>query len=208
MAERRSYVKMMATLVPNVLRGPWGEKLMGAMALLSDAMTQGSFDAILASFPVSTPTIAPDALPYAGAEVGMARYATETDAQYQARIARAWPDYQRAGTRQTIIAQLEAAGYPGAVIDSKAEAEGWAYAVAVREFRVTFPLGTHWVTSAGPTFGSFTFGDGTRFGAYPMTTAQIVTMRAIIKKWKPANWACSEIRFELPGGVYARIGAA
>ncbi len=198
----------MATLVPNVLRGYWGERLMGAMAVLSDTMTQGSFDAIMSGFPVYTPTIAPDSLPYAGEEVGMARYATETDAQYQARIARAWPDYQRAGTEATILAQLSAAGYPGAVIDYPDETAGTGVAVEKRRFRITFPLGTHWVTSPGPVFGSFTFGDGTRFGAYPMTTAQIVTLRAVIKKWKPAVWVCSEIRFELPAGVYARIGAA
>lgn len=198
MTDLQTYVKYVGRIVPTVLKGKWGERFIGVPSLILDSYCESWMQMAANTWP-GVAQVAPDALAYLGEELNLPRYATETNTQYQARLARAWTDYQVAGTEASILGQLAAAGFPGGTL-VYLEAESF-------KFRVVYPYGTHWVTSRGPLFGSgWHFGDGTYFGASPMTKAQIVTMRACIRKWKPADWVCTEVRFMLADGSYARIG--
>lgn len=144
-----------------------------------------------------------DALPLFAAERRLPRYIAETAAQHRERLHNAWDIYDAAGSDETLVGQLAAAGYTGAEIKTAAhwptvpgpngELPYWS------QFWVFFPVGTHTVTSPGPTFGSFVFGDGTTYGPVGITYAQIKEMRAIIKKWKPSRWICRSIIFQISG---------
>lgn len=144
-----------------------------------------------------------DALPLFAAERRLPRYVNETAADHRERLHNAWEIYRYAGSDETLIGQLTAAGYTGAQIYTAAdwptrpgpngETPYWS------QFWVLFPIGTHTVTSEGPAIGSFIVGDGTTIGPVGITSAQIKELRAIIRKWKPSLWICPEVMFTITG---------
>lgn len=143
-----------------------------------------------------------DVLPLVGKERGMPRYPGETPAQYRARLLDAWNAYTFAGAEQTIVAQFAHAGYPGTVITFDAAALGPNGEAAPywSQFWVTFPFSSgHPVTSPGPTWGSFNYGDGTVYGL-GVTVAFYQLIHGIVRKWKPTRWICRGFIFELAVG--------
>lgn len=140
-----------------------------------------------------------DVLPLVGSERSMPRYPGETPAQYRARLLDAWAAYRFAGAEQTIVAQFAHAGYPGTSIQFDATALGpngepapwWS------QFWVHFPYSSgHPVTGDGPTWGSFTYGDGTVYGLN-VTVGFYQLIHGIVGKWKPTRWICRGFTFEL-----------
>jgi len=127
-------------------------------------------------------TAAPaDELPLHGSERRMPRYPAETDAQYTQRLHGAWDVYRFAGGRQAIIDQLAAAGYADAEIVVNAE---WVSPYPYDEdnwsrFWVILPVTGH----------SFTSG--------PIPADDEVTIRSIVKKWKPPHWVCVTVSVQL-----------
>lgn len=140
-----------------------------------------------------------DVLPLVGAERGMPRYPGETAAQYRARLLDAWNAYRFAGSEGTIVQQFEHAGYPGVEITFDAAALGPNGEAAPywSQFWVYFPFTSgHPVTGDGPTWNSFTWGDGTLYGL-DVTTGFYQLIHGIVRKWKPVRWICRGFIFEL-----------
>jgi len=206
---------------------------MSTIALLvGDTSSEGIRQAIRAAW-VGDSDIGPaeDALGPAGAELSLPRYPIETRAQYHTRLQRAWEDWQKAGHETSIVGQLEAAGFPGAVIYHASE---WPTAGRVdwwSQFWVFFPEGTHTVTDPGPRYwddgsaplygsfpwgggatygthapgsgvGAFLWGDGSTYGPIGITPESLLVIRSIIQKFKPARWICSGVIFEISGWTY------
>lgn len=146
-----------------------------------------------------------DVVPLIGAERRMPRYPGESVAAYKKRLFQAWEWYERGGDEDTITAQLAAAGYPGAVVltpwDTTIEPPGyWSH------FIVTLPPGSHPVTAVAPVWGSFNWGDGTTYGPVGLSAAQGAVLRAIVRKWKPVDWICRRLDFDIDGVNTASIG--
>ncbi len=190
-----NYRGFFGRISPTVLKGRFGRRLIGALAFLGDSLAAGLRDAVRAAWIGDETGGGPayDALRPAGAELSLPRYPNETWPQYHARLARAWQDWPFAGDEAPIIAQLAAAGFPGAQIFYTIDGTNWS------RFTVFFPPGTHTVTAAGPLVGSFIVGDGTIVGPVGITPAQLHTIRAVIAKWKPGHWVCEKIVFQLSG---------
>lgn len=147
------------------------------------------------------PLSPPDILPFVGKERNLPRYPGETLTQWRARMHGAWVAYEFAGDESSIIDQLAKAGFPGVQILDPWNATFtpspyWSH------FIVRFPIGSHPVTSAGQAWGSFTWGDGTLYGPTGITPEQLATIRAIIRKWKPVDWVCRRIDFQISGWSY------
>lgn len=186
--------------MPTWLREKYGERFVGLIALFADFSSQALEEAFRAAW-LAEDTSPDDILPLVGAERNMPQYPSETAAQYRTRLLDAWDAWEKAGTEQALLDQLNALGV-GAEIYTNAE--------MLRE-PVLHPItGTTWwsrfwvvLTSApgfgaGTTFNSgATFGDGTLFGISGDPDV-ISAIRAIILKWKAAH--------EYAGGVIVTTG--
>lgn len=140
-----------------------------------------------------------DALPLFASERGLPRYINETAAAHRARLHGAWNTYQRAGSDEVLVEQIEAAGYVGARVYTAAD---WPTRDAVghwSQFWVFFPTGSHPVTGEGPAIGTFTVGDGTTIGPVGITASEIKELRAIVRRWKPSRWVCRQLIFQIDG---------
>lgn len=200
MAAESNYRSFVERVMPTVLKGYWGRRLVGAIAMLVDELALGITQAVHAPW-LGDPGIGPaeDALRPAGSELSLPRYPNETRAQYDARLQRAWLDWPFAGDEDPLLAQLAAAGFPGAKIFDPRQWPNKPPSPYYSQFWIFFPKGTHTVTSAGPLIGSFVVGDGTSLGPIGITVQQLFTMRSIIRKWKPGHWVCRGIVFEVSG---------
>lgn len=169
--------------------GPWGQRFVGIMfGLLPDIIAEGASQALKApwtSLGVDQPT---DALPLLGSERRLERYAAETDANYQARLQNAWVTYQYAGTEQSIIEHLTAAGFTNVQIVSY---------INDPLFDVWFPDG--YPLTGGPKhWGAFHWGDGTMYGCQG-DSGKIDLIRSIIRKRKAVTNACYSMIFTVGG---------
>jgi hypothetical protein len=182
---------------------PW---LLGALSggfvgvvlgLMADTIAEGMGAAVRMPW-LLEPLSPPDILPFVGKERKLPRYPGESQDQYRVRMHGAWEAYQYGGDESAIIGQLAKAGWVGARIY-----DPWNFGFAVTpyysQFVVWFPIGSHTVVSAGPAIGSFTVGDGTIIGPVGITPAQLATVRGIIRKWKPVEWICRWIHFQVSG---------
>jgi hypothetical protein len=144
-----------------------------------------------------------DALPLFAAERRLPRYVAESVTSHRERLHNAWEIYKYAGSDETLLEQLEAAGYGNGVIVTASE---WPTVSGPNgelpywsQFWIFFPIGSHPVTSPGPEIGSFIVGDGTTIGPEGITSAQIKELRAIVRKWKPSRWICRQVIFQITG---------
>lgn len=202
----RTFRSFIAAVSPTVLRGFYGQRLGGAIALLKDYVAEACRQAVRASWIGDTPGNGPayDALSPAGNELSLPRYPVETWPQYHARLQRAWSDWPFAGHETSILGQLTAAGWPGAEIQYVEDFPG--YENWWSQFVLFFPFGTHPVTGA-PEYGGFIWGDGTFWGVVGLSFVEMQTIRGIVRKFKPGHWVCRAIGFELsPGGDVIYIG--
>ena len=178
-------------LSTNVLRGFMGRRLQGTFSLAIDAFMEATTQAIRAPWVADNPP--PDAVALVGKEVLIPRYPTDTNETYRARVQNAWVDWDQGGTEEAIINRLTLAGNPDAEIFRWVNDGSWS------EFIVFFPAGSHNVTSDGPTIGSFTVGDGTILGPEGITPVELSTLKGIIKQWKPGQWKCLWVVWEISG---------
>lgn len=185
-----------------VLKDGLGAGFIGVVhGLMADITAEGASRAVRS--PWLTVSDQPDdALALIGKERSLPLYPRETIAQYRARLKSAWSIYQFGGDESSIAGQLQAAGFGLCyTIDP------WNGVLTVSGYwsHFTVWIGTHTVTAAGPPYGSFAWGDGSRYGPVGLTLEDANTIRAIIAKWKPVDWICRDIRFDL-GGSYAYMG--
>jgi hypothetical protein len=180
-----------------IARSDPGRRLFGTVGILLDALSEGAEQALRATWIADSLGPAADGLSPAGEELSLPRYPQETPQAYESRLARAWTDWQVAGDEASVTAQLTAAGFPGAEIYYASPLDAhWS------KFFVFYPSGTHTVTSAGPGWGSFTWGDGTTFGPIGISAEDLRALRKIILKFKPGHWICGGLIFEISGWSY------
>jgi hypothetical protein len=186
--------------VPSILRAKIGRRFIGAAMVLMDSVAQGLAHAARSPWLKSEEGPAFDALRYLGSECSLPRYPGETWPQYKARLERVWEDWPLAGGEPAIVGQFAAAGFPGVQIlyfPSEPGPRGepppyWS------QFSLYFPLGSHPVTGAGEKWGAFNWGSAL-WGPAGLTAEAAFTMRSIVRKWKPAQWVCRKLIFDLGG---------
>lgn len=184
--------------MPDMFRRYWGVRFgTGMIGGLWDRISQALVDSVTALYVQEENGPAYDALRPLGNEMSMPQYATETWLQYRSRLRTAWETWDKAGSFGTIVDQLALAGLPDAQVFRFSESGSWS------EFVVFYPNGAHPVTDFASYFGSgATFGDGTIYGPNNLTAEQLRTYKDLILHWKPADWKCPYIIFEVSGETY------
>lgn len=205
-------------LVPSWLQRPWGLKYNRTLGYVSDLLMNAAAQAVGARFLATCPN---DALPYAGADRSMPAYPIEYPgasagataqaagvAAYRARLLKAWSTWSTAGTLAAVQGQLEAFGFANVAIYT-ADGSGPPGVVPWPPDSNTANWSRFWVVLTEP-FPSFlnwkltTWGDGRTWGengpdgtAYTWgstaTVAQVTSIRALIRKWKPVHAICAGI---------------
>lgn len=201
----RNWRDFAAAIVPTVLSGFYGERLVGVIALVADLISEGASEALKVSWlgEASSPD---DALRFAAFDRNLERYPNETAAQHRARLLRAWQDWLAAGDESAIVGQLAAATFTQSVVYCQAEwlrppetdvlgNPWWSL------FWIFFPKGTHPVTAQGPICGGeFFCGGGARCGPIGIGGGAPVLV-GIVQKWKPSDWVARELVFEISGST-------
>lgn len=204
-----TYREFFATaLSPRWARGYFGERWMGLKALLLDVIAEGFSEALRAP-DLYRDAITDDALDLDGYDLNMPRYATETAAQYLARLKTAWATWQSAGSKTAIETQFTLAGFTATVYTPKRThpVYGTPHGEWVRP-PYTHPIdGTlwwsrFWVVIDGPhpqpyswpkwgtfTWGAFTWGFSNASGFVDLQSI----LRGIVRHWKAAHIVCQEI---------------
>jgi hypothetical protein len=180
----------------------WGERLWGAIAYMSDLVTEGMAQAVKAHL-LEQETSPPDALSRIGSERQMPRYPSETNDQHRARLLDAWNAYEEGGTKASIIGQLATFGLSNVVV--RTWREGWIFGDALGA--------THWSrfavileTPHGIT-GPYTYGAGYIYGS-PITYGssatpnEVSTIKGIVKKWKAVHSENPWIYVVISGDYY------
>lgn len=181
-------------------RGEFGAKFTATVGLLFDSLVQMAFDALRSPWARETDGPAYDALRPLGQECSIPQFPEESWLQYRSRIENPWEPWSRAGSAAIIVEQLELAGFPGAVWYR------WGEGGSLTEFQIFFPAGTHTVTASGPPYGGGSVYGAATYGPVGITSAQMDTIRGIINLWKPHNWVCRKVKFELTGLTYGTAG--
>lgn len=177
-------------------RGEFGAKFTATVGLLFDSLVQMAFDALRAPWLQETNGPAYDALRPLGQETSIPQFPEESWLQYRSRLRDAWSSWSRAGSAAIIVEQLELAGFPGAIWYR------WGEGGSLTEFQIFFPAGTHTVTGM-PTYDSgLLYDDGSVYGPLGITATQMDTIRGIVNLWKPHNWVCRKVKFEVTGPTY------
>lgn len=198
----RSYLRKIS---PPVLRTLPGRMFVGIKALMLDFVAGAATHAVRAGWVGDTVGPAYDGLGAVGAETMLQKYPGETWTSFHTRLRNVWRDWPVAGHESSLIAHLDALGFPGAVIQYHTSWEGYP-APWWSLFSVFYAYGTH---TAGPPklIGGFTVGDGTIIGVTGITPIQMITLKSIVRKFKPAHWVCVAIVFEMsPGGARVNLG--
>jgi hypothetical protein len=173
--------------VPTWLRGEWSDKLVRAVTLPFDMLSELSHNAGASSYFLE-PEFAPDALPYLGRERLMPRYPAESRGSYKARLHGAWDAWAQAGTIQGMLAQLSAWGVTAEIKEMwdwnwDGDYDNWSrFWVVIHEHP--------WGEAAK--WGEFVYGDGTTYGS-SATASDVDSVRSLIRKWKPAHMVCENI---------------
>lgn len=183
-----------------VFTNHWGSRFYSTLGLLWDEISQAQLDAWESRLNTTTHEPAFDSLSSLGAEQSMPQYPSETWTSYRERLIDPWGTWGRAGSAGLLNDQLKAAG---------ALAPGYSVTitrVGISEFTVTFPLNSHPITGAGQLWGAWTWGTGF-WGPIGAPDGWLQSWIALVNHWKPANWVCTELIFDLGGGNFARAGA-
>lgn len=199
----KTFIEQFYDFAPRWLLTTYAETFVGTTLLLPgdaarEGMSQARFQAWLLE-----PNSPPDALPLIGKERRIPRNPGESLTNYRMRLWEAWSAYEFGGSKTAIEGQLATAGFPGVVM----YAGPYGADDHFSQFWVRFPIGSHSVTAAGPSWGDFNWGDGTRWGPFGMPYDQLIAVMALVKKWKSAQWVCRALEFELDDTsfVYAII---
>ncbi len=194
----KTFREYLRALSPSWLLGELSEKFTGlVLGYTHDALADFAGFALRVSW-VREDSVPVDALPHLGRNFGLQRYPAESPPQFIERMSGAWALWQFAGHESTIESQIETLGFVGVEVWTPSEASiapvgYWSH------FVVYFPIGSHGVSSAGKPWGGFNWGDGTKWGPIGITAEELESIRAIIRQWKPADWICRAVVFQITG---------
>lgn len=206
----RDFRENARNIAPRFLSGPIGERFLGLLGLLFDALAQGTQLAVTAR-QLFSPTFAADALKLIGSERMLPRYLGESLGSYHNRLHDAWKIWRRAGSEAQILEQLElavGASFENAhwTGDGFGDAQDWSHVWLVAR------PGNHPWTSEGTWGDGQVWGDGGTWGSNA-SVAEIELARALVELFRPAHWRWSlvvqvggpEDEAELePGGAWNR----
>lgn len=197
MAELKTFREQLLDLSPPWLRAYWSERFMGlVLGYVHDVAAEALGFALRQGW-IADNVVPVDALPHQGRNFGLRRYPIETPPQFITRMRQAWDLWEHAGHESPIESQLATLGFVGAQVFTPGIAAidpvgYWSH------FVVYFPLGSHPIWSAGPAWGSFSWGEQ-YWGPVGISGDELETIRAVIRQWKPADWICRAIVFQLTG---------
>lgn len=201
--------------------GPWtgpnGSKFLGVVAGLSaDYLSEASAQALAATWVYAFKTRGEDleqptdALEALGRAAGLLHYRGESVyGSLRPRLRAKW-DFWTQGPKQCLVAELEAAGMPNAVVyvpaSNLAPVDSFSPDYWSR-FWLELPVGSHPVISER----GFVVDDGNegvvgvnRIGPTGLNTPEgalfYSQLRSILARMKPAQWVCWNIRFLIAGG--------
>lgn len=181
--------------------GHYGERFTGfVIGLMSDLIAEGASQAVT-NWWINSRKPPEDWLAFLGNERLLPRYPKETSLQYRQRILDAWNIWPFAGDENTIEQQLETMGFTEVQVLDAAEVPLLPPVGYWSQFWV-YIAGGHSITGSGPTYGSFNWGDGTRYGPYGLNADEYAAVRGIIRKFKPTEWICREIVWQIEGWAY------
>lgn len=161
-----------------------------------DALTEAATFARAIGW-VKEDAVTVDSLPHLGRNFNLQRYPIETPGQFITRMQGAWDLWQFAGHEATIENQLHTLGFTGATVYDASECPGRA-AGYWSIFWVFFPEGTHPILGPGPLCGSAgDCGGGAICGPLGLNNNELTTIRKIVRDWKPVDWICGALIFEL-----------
>lgn len=190
---------------PGSLQGYWGTRLMGMLTLFAESAAQGAGEALRAPW-IREETSPDDGLRLTGSEMSIPRYPDETAAQYRARLENGWEAWAVAGDESSIEGQLAAAGFVGAYVTTDTTRQGPRGEAAPywSQFWVRFPVGSGVVVTVQQNLwdGSATWDGSIAWQPTSLTRAQLATMIGIINQWKPSDWICRGLIFELSSGLW------
>jgi hypothetical protein len=186
-------------LSPTVFQGDSGQRVLpGTLGVFFDAAAEGCNQAIKARF-FGSDTFPPSALPYLGDGRSMPRYPIDTDETYTARLRDAWETWKNAGTTTCIENQLAALGLTAEVKDRTTP--GWNWDADVDNWS------RFYVVITGHPWSRWLWGDGTLWGqrtwGSTATLDEVRSVRALVRKWKPAHVICEYIIVVLDGVTWA-----
>jgi hypothetical protein len=143
-----------------------------------------------------------DALQLLGEETSIPQMATESWDTYALRLQDPWETWSYAGTEQCLEEQLTLSVF------SDAQVMRYYGNGSDSEFIVYFPVGSHPVTSAGPTYGTpgLVYGDIYKYGPVGLEQSQILSLKTLVRHWKPATWKCPYAVFQISGNAYGETG--
>lgn len=202
-----SYRDLGFVRIPTVLLGAAGRSLLGVLTTIFDAIAQGFSHAFRAPLNREEGGPAYDGLQLLGRDTSLPRYPTESWDQHKSRVDRAWEDWPLAAGEPVLIAQLRAAGFPNAEIRYYPSEPGprGEEPLYLSQFWVYLPKGSHPVTGPAAPWGSFSWGGGTLWGPTGITAVQIFTLRSLIAKWKPGQWVCRGVLFQVNSATWGNF---
>lgn len=207
-----NFTDSVAEIATGVWTGPNGSRFVGVViGVVNDMLSEAASTAWQAGslYPLTpreedykTPV---DAIERMGRDALILRYPGEDHYNsLRPRVRNKW-HYWTGGIKAALLADLAAAGYPGAQIVvpndfvvTPAPTTYWS------RFWILFPLGTHPVTSAtGFVVGTDVVG-AKRIGPAGLNTADgavyLSRLKSVIKRLKPAQWVNWDIDFEISTG--------
>lgn len=215
----QNFTELTSEIATGVWRGPNGERYVGAtVGVLNDLLAEGAATASQSGllYPLTprpedykTPL---DAIEQQGRDALILRYPGENHYTSLLPRVRAKWDYWTGSIKDALLADLAAAGYPGAEIvvpndfgTAPAPDTYWS------RFWLLFPFGTHPATSAtGFIIGTDTIGTN-RIGPQGLNTEAgdvfLSRVKSVIKRLKPAQWVNWNLVFEISTGpsVYVNL---
>jgi len=196
---RTVYQDYQRQLSPTAFLGPNGAAFEAAMGAVKDAMLDRQVASGKAEMPGQAPA---DALAFIGAERGMPRGGSETDAAYAARLLNAWQTWPWAGTPYGMLQAFRATGYTnvvlaqplggklfsldvnGVLVTSTATPPSWTPTYVGDPFWSRFD-----VLFPAPLIASW--GGGASVPASNSTEANFI--RSLIAAWRPAHATANRI---------------